>query len=79
MTAFALADELAAQGYDIAAVSPHEKSVSDRTEVVYYVRERRADAAQLRNVLGVGTISREQVFSPSSDITIRIGKDLQST
>lgn len=76
---FGLADELGARGYEVVAVDPHDNSVGAITEVVYYERADRAAAEELRNLLGMGTIRREQVFSPGSDLTIHIGKDLNST
>lgn len=79
IAAFGLADELGAEGYDIVAVGPDEKSLGGATQVVYYERADRRAAERLRNLLGVGTIHREQVFAPGSDLTILIGKDLQST
>lgn len=79
IAAFGLADALGASGYDVVAVGPDENSFGATTEVVYYERADRPAAERLRNLLGVGTIFREQVFSPGSDLTIRIGKDLQST
>ena len=79
LAAFGLADRLGASGYDVVSVGPDENSFGATTEVVYYERADRAAAEQLRNLLGVGTIHREQVFSSGSDLTIHIGKDLQST
>ena len=79
LSAFNLADTLDSEGYDVVAVGPDENSFGSTTEVVYYERADRLAAEQLRNLLGVGTIRREQVFSPGSDLTIHIGKDLQST
>ena len=79
LRAFGLADSLAAAGYEVVAVGPDENSLGSTTEVVYYQRADRSEAEKLRDILGVGTIRREQVFSPSSDMTIIIGKDLQST
>ena len=77
--AFGLADRLVERGFDVVAVGPDENSVGSTTEVVYYERSHRDDAERLRDILGVGTIRREQVFSPSADLTILIGKDLHST
>lgn len=79
LAAFGLADRLGASGYDVVSVGPDEKSFGATTEVAYYERADRAAAEQLRNLLGMGTIRREQVFSSGSDLTIHIGKDLQST
>ena len=79
LAAFGLADTLGAEGYDVVSVVPDVNSFGATTEVVYYERADRPAAEQLRNLLGVGTIRREQLFSPRSDLTIRIGKDLQST
>lgn len=79
LAAYGLADTLDASGYDVVAVGPDDNSFGATTEVVYYERADRPAAEQLRNLLGVGTIRREQVFSPGSDLTIHIGKDLQST
>ena len=76
---FSLADTLAADGYDVVSVVPDENTVGSDTEVVYYDRNDLAAAERLRNLLGVGTIRRDQVFSPSSDLTIHIGKDLKTT
>lgn len=76
---FGLADALGSRGYEVVAVQPYDNPLGGATEVVYYERSDRAAAEALRNLLGVGTIRREQVFSPGSDLTIHIGKDLNST
>ncbi|HEX7167922.1 MAG TPA: LytR C-terminal domain-containing protein [Acidimicrobiales bacterium] len=77
--AYAIGDRLSALGYDVGAITPDDKSFGPDTVVVYYDRAHVAEAERLRNLLGVGTIRREPVFSPSSDMTIFIGKDLRHT
>ena len=79
LPSYELADRLADAGYEVVSVDPAENSLGNATVVVYYERDHRAAAERLRNLLGVGTIEREQVLSPSSDLTILIGKDLQHT
>jgi hypothetical protein len=79
LPAYGLADRLAAAGYEVVAVRPGDNSVGPETVVVYYERGDRAVAERLRDLLGTGTIRREQVLSPSSDLTILLGKDLQHT
>ena len=74
--AYGLADVLEAKGYDVVAIAPGGISARGGTEVVYYERRHRSDAVRLRDLIGVGTIRREPVFSTSSDMTIFIGKDL---
>jgi hypothetical protein len=76
---FALADRLAASGYDVVSVEASRNSLSASTVVVYYERDRQTSASRLRELLGVGTIRLDQVFQPGSDLMILLGKDLRRT
>ena len=84
VAAYTLADRLAATGYDVVSVSVDSagsaaNSLSASTVVVYYERERQPAASRLRDLLGAGTIRRDQALQPGSDLIILLGKDLQRT
>ena len=79
VSSYGLADELSRRGFEVVAVGARRNSLGSRTTVVYYERALRGDAERLRDLLGVGTIRREQAFSPPTDLKVFIGKDLQST
>jgi hypothetical protein len=76
--AYALADRLAERGASLRAVSPaaDAKSVASSTSIVYYERRQVVTAEKIRQMLGQGTLRREQVFEPVVDVTIVLGKDL---
>ena len=76
--AYGLADRLAGAGASLAAVSPapSRDEVAPRTTIVYYDRESRAAADEIRAMLGGGTLRRQQVFEPLVDVTIVLGRDL---
>lgn len=76
--AYEVADRLTASGGDVVAVSPAAagRSVEPMTSVVYYDRRSMAVATRVRDLLGRGTLRRQQVFQPEVDVTIVLGKDL---
>ncbi len=81
--AFQLADRLAADGATMAGVQPTAQDAPAAeaspapadTAIVYYDRRHATTAARIRNLLGRGTVRREQVFEPRADVTIVLGKD----
>ncbi len=80
--AFQLADRLTADGATMAAVQPTAPDAASAgtaapadTAIVYYDRRHASAAARIRNLLGRGTVRREQVFEPKADVTIVLGKD----
>ncbi|MBW3557988.1 MAG: LytR C-terminal domain-containing protein [Actinobacteria bacterium] len=74
--AFQLADRLAADGATMTTVQPAAEGSSPAdTAIVYYDRRHAATAAQIRKLLGRGTVRREQVFEPRADVTIVLGKE----
>jgi hypothetical protein len=81
VAAYTLADRLVANGYEVTTVDtkPAANSLSASTVVVYYERERQPAASRLRDLLGTGTIRRDQALQPGSDLIILLGKDLQRT
>ncbi len=72
--AFQLADRLAADGATMTTVQPAAEGPAD-TAIVYYDRRHAATADQIRKLLGRGTVRREQVFEPTADVTIVLGKE----
>lgn len=76
---FAVADRLAGEGYDVLSAGASDNSFPGATVVVYYERRHLAAATRLRDLLGEGTIRREQVLAPSSTLTVILGKDPQRT
>ena len=77
---YALADRLASIGFRVTSVDVSDgNSLSDETVVVYYERHEQAAAMSLRDLLGAGTVRRDEVIDPVTDLTIILGKDLQHT
>jgi hypothetical protein len=76
--AYSVADRLSGQGARLGTVAPaaDANSVEPVTTIVYYDRRQLDAAEQIRNMLGRGTLRREQVFQPMVDVTIVLGKDL---
>lgn len=76
--AYELADRLEASGGRVVSVSPGRDggSAGPATTVVYYDRRTMDVALRVRDMLGEGTLRRQQVFQPVVDVTIVLGKDL---
>ena len=76
--AYGLADRLAGAGASLGAVlpAPSRDEIEAATTIVYYDRESRAVAGEIRAMLGRGTLRRQQVFEPPVDVTIVLGRDL---
>lgn len=75
--AFELADRLTASGARVVTVAPTPEGRSGDavTSVVYYDRRSMDVARRVRDMLGRGTLRRQQVFQPAVDVTIVLGKD----
>lgn len=76
--AYAVADRLTGEGARLGTVAPaaDANSVETLTTIVYYDRRQLDTAERIRDLLGRGTLRREQVFQPTVDVTIVLGKDL---
>lgn len=76
--AYGLADRLSGAGASLRAVlpAPSRDEIEEATTIVYYDRESRAVAGEIRAMLGRGTLRRQQVFEPPVDVTIVLGRDL---
>jgi hypothetical protein len=76
--AYRLADRLTGVGASMAGVSPAPSldEVAAETTIVYYDREAREAAGEIRAMLGKGTLRRQQAFEPPVDVTIVLGRDL---
>lgn len=76
--AYGLADRLTGAGASLGAVLPaaSRDEIASTTTIVYYDRESRAVADEIRAMLGRGTLRRQQVFEPLVDVTIVLGRDL---
>ena len=76
--AFGLADRLTGAGASLGAVLPaaSDDEIASTTTIVYYDRESRAVAGEIRAMLGQGTLRRQQAFEPLVDVTIVLGRDL---
>ena len=76
--AYGLADRLTGAGASLGAVLPaaSRDEIASTTTIVYYDRESRAVADEIRAMLGRGTLRRQQAFEPLVDVTIVLGRDL---
>lgn len=77
-SAYGLADRLAGWGASLESVRPADdrNSLEEATMIVYYDRGQLAAAERVKELLGHGTLHRQQVFEPGVDVTIVLGKDL---